>query len=91
MLGYGFLSTGFLLDSKVNASIFVLLVWIYGLFWIDLPRMRDLSVRPWWLVLMLVPVLNVVFLFVLAIRSRPIAWPQPTERPDDPGDLPTQP
>jgi len=91
MLGYGFLSTGFLLDSKVNASIFVLLVWIYGLFWIDLPRMRDLSVRPWWLVLMLVPVLNVVFLFVLAIRSRPIDWPQPTERPDDPGDLPTQP
>jgi hypothetical protein len=90
ILGYGVLSS-VLLDSKVTASIFVLLVWIYGMFWVDLPRMRDLSMRPLWLILLLVPVLNVAFLLVLAIRSRPIAWPRSTETPENPGDSPTQP
>jgi hypothetical protein len=71
IFGYGVLS-GALLDSEVTASIFVLLVWIYGIFWVDLPRMRDLSISPLWLILLLVPVLNVAMLLVLTIRSRPI-------------------
>jgi hypothetical protein len=83
MIGYGLLSSVFL-DSKVTAAIFVLLVWIYGLFWLDLPRMRDLSIRPWWLILMLVPVINIAFLLLLAIRSRPVTWPRPNETPASP-------
>jgi hypothetical protein len=90
ILGYGVLSSA-LLDSKVTASLFVLLVWIYGMFWVDLPRMRDLSIRPLWLILLLVPVLNVGFLLVLAIRSRPIVWPRSTETPESPAGSPTQP
>jgi hypothetical protein len=46
---------------------------VYGLFWVLLPRMRDLSIRPFWLILFLVPVLNAAFFEVLALRPRPIS------------------
>jgi len=45
---------------------------VYTLFWVVLPRMRDLSIRPCWLTLILVPVLNAAFYEGLLFRPRPI-------------------
>jgi membrane associated rhomboid family serine protease len=72
-------------ESTVIATILVLLAFAYSTFWVVLPRMRDLSMRPFWLILLLVPVLNGVFGLVLMFRPSVIALPRPSDAPESQG------
>jgi len=73
----------------ITLPLLLLTICVYDLFWVLLPRMRDLSIRPFWLIVILVPVLNVAFGTVLALRPRPISSfaalppPLPEPRPID--------
>jgi|SRR6185437_13441900 len=44
-------------------------VWLYGTFFIILPRIRDTGMNRWWLLLTFVPVANVVFGIILLFRA----------------------
>jgi len=77
-------------ESHEIETILLLLAYVYWIFWVVLPRMRDLSMRPFWLILMRVPVLNVVFGWVLAFRPSAIALPRPTDTPESHGGPPTK-
>jgi len=72
-------------EPNVIATILLLLAYVYWLFWVVLPRMRDLSMPPFWLILMLGSVLNVVFGLVLMFRPSAIALPRPTDTPESQG------
>jgi hypothetical protein len=85
LLSWGLLG-GFLPnESDEIATILLLLAFVYSTFWVVLPRMRDLSMRPFWLILMMVPVLNMVFGLVLMFRPSAIGWPQSTNTSESHG------
>ena len=65
-----------ILSPNVMAAILVLLAFVYSTFWVVLPRMRDLSMRPFWLILLLVPGIDVGFGLVLLFRPSAIALPR---------------
>jgi hypothetical protein len=54
----------------------VIVLTIYCLFFIILPRMRDIGMSGWWLVLTLVPVADIVLGIILLFR-RPALLPHP--------------
>ena len=55
------------------------LVCIYFNFWVVLPRMRDLSIRPFWLILLLVPFVDGLFSLILMFRRTVITFPGSTD------------
>jgi uncharacterized membrane protein YhaH (DUF805 family) len=71
-------------ESNVIETILVLLACTYSSFWVVLPRMRDLSMRPFWLILLLVPVVDVVLGLVLMFRPCAIALPRSTDTSSPP-------
>ncbi len=50
----------------------------YDLFFIVLPRIRDVGMNAWWLLLALVPVANVVFGIILLFRAPAILTSPPS-------------
>jgi uncharacterized membrane protein YhaH (DUF805 family) len=69
-------------ESDAIATILLLLACVYYIFWVALPRMRDISMRPFWLILLLVPVLNGVLGLVLVFRPSTIALPKSADTPE---------
>ena len=60
--------------SGTNASsiwlvLLILALAAYQLFFIILPRIRDIGMNNWWLLLILVPVIDVVFGIILLFRA----------------------
>ena len=83
LLGWGFIGgSGPAIESNVMATILVLLAFVYSTFWVVLPRMRDISMRPFWLILILVPGIDAVFGLVLMFRPSAIAWPRSSDTPE---------
>jgi uncharacterized membrane protein YhaH (DUF805 family) len=58
-------------------SIIALL--IYGMFFIVLPRIRDIGMSGWWLLAMLIPGPNVVFGIILLFRAPAMLSPGPNQ------------
>ncbi len=50
----------------------IVAVWVYAIFFIILPRMRDIGMSKWWLLLTPIPVLSDVFGIILLFRAPPI-------------------
>jgi uncharacterized membrane protein YhaH (DUF805 family) len=71
-------------ESNLIAGILWLLVSIYCTFWVILPRMRDISMRPIWLLLLLVPVVDGLFGLVLLFRRSAITFPEYLTPPSQP-------
>ena len=83
LLVWGFIGgSGLDIESNVMAAILVLLAFVYSTFWVVLPRMRDLSMRPFWLILLLVPGIDVGFGLVLLFRPSAIALPRSSDTPE---------
>ena len=59
-----------------------LAIFIYAIFFILLPRICDLGMSKWWLLITLVPFINDIFGIILLFRAAPILRsptpPQPT-------------
>jgi ABC-type branched-subunit amino acid transport system permease subunit len=81
LLFWGLLGGSLSNESDVIATILLLFAYVYWVFWVVLPRMRDLSMPPFRLILMAVPVLNLVFALILTFRPSAIAWPRSTDTP----------
>ena len=47
----------------------VITLTLYGMFFIVLPRIRDIGMRGWWLLVALIPVVNIVFGIILLFRA----------------------
>ena len=60
-------------SELITLTLLLLTVCVYVLFWVVLPRMRDLSIHPLWLFLFLVPIVDMPFSLVLLFRPRPIS------------------
>lgn len=64
---------------------------VYSLFFIVLPRIRDIGMSAWWLLTVFIPVVNIVFGIILLFRARAMLShaptscfrPQPLRRPVD--------
>ena len=50
----------------------VLAIWIYATFFILLPRIRDIGMSKWWLLITLIPFINDFFGIILLFRAAPI-------------------
>jgi rhomboid protease GluP len=70
-------------ESSGIATILWLLAWVYSVFWVVLPRMRDLSINPFWLILLGVPVIDAGFSTVLMFRPSVIALPRSSDTPEE--------
>jgi hypothetical protein len=80
LLAWGLIGACFpISESDVIGPTLLLLVCIYFIFWVVLPRMRDLSIRPFWLILLLVPLVDVFFGLVLLFRRSVITFPESTD------------
>jgi uncharacterized membrane protein YhaH (DUF805 family) len=66
-------------EPNVIGTTLLLLVCIYFTFWVVLPRMRDISMRAYWLILVLVPVVGGLFGLVLLFRQSAITFPEPSD------------
>ena len=42
---------------------------LYELFFITLPRVRDIGINGWWLLLLFVPIANAIFAYILFFRA----------------------
>ena len=76
--------TGFLYScsTTINAKVWwasVTMLTIYGMFFIVLPRVRDIGMNGWWALVMLVPVANVVFAIILLFRAPVILSDRPNQ------------
>jgi hypothetical protein len=69
-------------ESDGIGATLLLLVCIYFTFWVVLPRMRDLSIRPFWLILLLVPFVDALFGLILMFRRTVITFPDSTDQPE---------
>jgi hypothetical protein len=76
LLVWGIAGSGILQESEVTGWIFLLLSLIYWLLWVVLPRVRDLSMSTFWLILAFVPVVDAIFGLILLFRPSAIAWPR---------------
>jgi hypothetical protein len=47
-------------------------IWIYAIFFVILPRMRDIEMSKWWLVVTPIPLLSDIFGIILLFRAQPI-------------------
>jgi uncharacterized membrane protein YhaH (DUF805 family) len=47
----------------------IIALWIYGIIFITLPRVRDLGMSGWWLLVTFVPVADFVFGIILLLRA----------------------
>lgn len=58
----------------------VIVLIIYGLFFIVLPRIRDAGMSGWWLLVAFIPVANIVFGIILLFRAPAfLTHPSPNE------------
>ena len=58
--------------DTMNASIWwivVIALALYGLFFILLPRLRDVGMSTWWLLVALVPLVNILLGIILLFRA----------------------
>jgi hypothetical protein len=51
---------------------------LYELFFITLPRVRDIGINGWWLLLLFVPIANAIFAYILLFRAPSFAPRQKT-------------
>jgi uncharacterized membrane protein YhaH (DUF805 family) len=51
----------------------VIILTIYGFLFIGLPRIRDIGMSGWWLLIMLVPIANIWLGLILLFRA-PSMW-----------------
>jgi uncharacterized membrane protein YhaH (DUF805 family) len=62
----------FMINPETNPRYFwgfdIALV-VYSLFFIALPRIRDLKMSGWWLLVFIIPVINVPLLIILLFRA----------------------
>ena len=82
LLVWGIVGSGLLQKYEDTGWILVLICFIYQLLWVVLPRMRDLRMRTFWILLSPVPLINVIFGLILLFRPRAIAWPRSTDTPE---------
>jgi uncharacterized membrane protein YhaH (DUF805 family) len=68
-------------SDAIGVSLLFFLLCIYFTFWVVLPRMRDLSIRPFWLILLLVPFVDALFSLILMFRPSVITFPDSTDSP----------
>ncbi len=47
----------------------ILVLWIYEVFFILLPRIRDIGMNGWWLLVAFVPIVNILFSIILLFRA----------------------
>lgn len=52
---------------------------VYGMFFIVLPRIRDIGMSGWWLLATLIPVVNVVFGIILLFRAPAMLGNRPNQ------------
>lgn len=50
----------------------IVALWIYAIFFVILPRMRDLEISKWWLLITPVPFVSDLFGIILLFRAQPI-------------------
>lgn len=50
----------------------IVAVWIYAIFFVILPRMRDLEISKWWLLITPIPFISDIFGIILLFRAPPI-------------------
>jgi uncharacterized membrane protein YhaH (DUF805 family) len=72
-LFWGILGSGLFQESEVTGWILLLLCSTYEILWVVLPRMRDLSIRAFWLILVFVPVVDGIFGLILLFRPSALA------------------
>ena len=83
LLIWGLIGASFpISESDGIAATLLFLVCIYFTFWVVLPRMRDLSIPPFWLVLLLVPFVEVLFGLILMFRRTVITFLDSTDSPE---------
>jgi len=58
---------GTMADSYWSAAVIVLS--LYGIFFILLPRLRDVGMSAWWLIVALIPVANILLGIILLFRA----------------------
>ena len=63
-------------DAYIGIISFIALG-AYQVFFIALPRIRDINMSSWWLLLVLVPIANIVFGVILLFRAPPILSHRP--------------
>ena len=63
-------------EAYIRLSCLIALL-AYQLFFIGLPRVRDLGMNGWWFLLLLVPVANIVFGIILLLRAPSILSNKP--------------
>lgn len=59
-------------NATMDSTIFwisIITLQIYGVFFITLPRVRDLGMSGWWLLVTFVPVADFVFGIILLLRA----------------------
>jgi len=47
----------------------IIVLWIYEVFFIILPRIRDIGMSGWWILIAFVPVVNILFSIILLFRA----------------------
>ena len=88
LLLLGIVGSGLLQEYELTGWILLLVFLIYELLWVVLPRMRDLRMGTFWIILTLVPLINVIFGLILLFRPSAIVWPESTDTPESHGGAP---
>jgi len=85
-----FLTNGVVAFLEFYRSIADTRIWIvcwtiavvYQVWFIVLPRIRDLGLSAWWALLLLVPIVDIIFSLILAFRAPVIKPPSNTPSPE---------
>jgi len=62
----------YVLDPETHPQYFLgfyIVLLVYSLFFIVLPRIRDVGMNGWWLLLYLIPIVNIPFAIILMFRA----------------------
>jgi len=69
-------------STTMNSKLWwacVIALLVYGMFFIILPRIRDIGMSGWWLLAILIPVVNVVFGIILLFRAPALLGDRPNQ------------
>ena len=54
------------------------IILVYGIFFIVLPRIRDVGMSGWWLLVYFIPVVNIWLAIILLFRAPVLSHPKPS-------------
>jgi uncharacterized membrane protein YhaH (DUF805 family) len=72
----------YLFNPQTNQEFFVglyVVLAVYGLCFIVLPRLRDIDMSGWWLLVCFIPLLNILLGFILLFRAPKFSSSRPAE------------